>query len=372
MNTYKFQDSIQQGIIYLCKADKDFIIQVLPMMKAEYFDSSMHGTIFSIIKDYYISYKTLPSDDTVIEECKKFAKTEDKLKTYLTEIENINNVDISSLNNREYILGKVEAFAQHQSIAGALIESVGFLEEGKIDQIPLALRKAMNVGRTVDIGQNYLDSIDSRHARAVNGGDRVFFQTPFEHFNALLSGGLSPKEMAMVVAPPGVGKSLYLANQAAVSICQGKNVLYISLEMSEDKISFRLDSILSRVSQDEMRVNPGKVKERLTMLKKKLPNMGKLMIKEFPTKRCSVNGIRAYLNQLKNFCDFEPDVLIIDYLELLGGDSSLPEYKAQEVIAQELRGLAVEEELLVWTATQTNRQGKTVDVITDTEFADSY
>jgi len=110
----------------------------------------------------------------------------------------------------------------------------------------------------------------------------------------------------------------------------------------------------------------------LSTIVEKLPDRGRLMLKEFPTKRLSVSGIRAYLNQLRNYEDFTPDVLIVDYLELLNTDSSAPEYQAQERIAQELRGIATEYKLLVWTATQTNREGKKVQVITDSELADSY
>lgn len=373
MSTYRFEDSIQRGIIYLCKSDKDFFLQVLPLMKPSYFDALSHQNIFQSITDHYEKYKQLPNDDFIIEECKKKVKKIEHISEYKTELESVNSVDVSSLNNRDYLLEKVEDFAQHQAVAGALVESVDLLKDGKVDIIPTMLREAMNVGRSIDIGQSYFDDIDARYDRLTDDSHRVTFKTPFPYMNEkVLEGGISKKELAMVVAPPGVGKSLYLVNQAAVAMAEGRNVLYISLEMSEDRVSQRLDSIITKVPQSRIRTDREEVKRRLGVVRKKYPNFGKLVIKEFPTKRCTVNALRAYLNQLKNFSEFEPDILIVDYLEIMSTDSSVPEYKSQEMLAQELRGLAVENDLAVWTATQTNRQGKSVDIIKDTELADSY
>tara|TARA_R100000005_G_scaffold92025_1_gene65010 strand:- start:191 stop:820 length:630 start_codon:yes stop_codon:yes gene_type:complete len=153
----------------------------------------------------------------------------------------------------------------------------------------------------------------------------------------------------------------------------GKDVLYISLEMSEDRVAQRLDSIFTRIKQSELKTGVKMLEDRLTQIQQAAPNMGKLKIKEFPTKRLTVTGLRAYLNQLRNYEDFHPDIIVIDYLELMTNqDVSMSEYMAQERIAQELRGIAVEHKCLVWTATQTNRKGKEVDIITDAELADSY
>ena len=198
------------------------------------------------------------------------------------------------------------------------------------------------------------------------------FQTVFNTLNTALEGGMASKELAMVVAPPGVGKSLYLANQAARSCLDGHNVLYITLEMSEDRVAQRLDSIFTRIRQIELKDKRDVLKERLETISSHVGKLGSLKIKEFPTKRADVNTIRAYIAQLKNYENFTPDVIVIDYLELLSTDAKFAEYQAQERLAQELRGLASETNSLLWTATQTNREGKKVNLITDTELADSY
>ena len=142
--------------------------------------------------------------------------------------------------------------------------------------------------------------------------------------------------------------------------------------MSEDRVAQRLASIFTRIRQIELKHKRDVLKERLETISSHVGQLGALKIKEFPTKRAYFNTIRAYLAQLKNYEDFTPDVIIVDYLELLTTDPKLAEYQAQERLAQELRGLASESNCLMWAATQTNREGKKVTLITDTELADSY
>ena len=155
---------------------------------------------------------------------------------------------------------------------------------------------------------------------------------------------------------------------------EGRKVLYISLEMSEDKIAQRFDSIMTLVPQFKLKdpANQLTVKERLDMFQQEFPG-SQLVIKEFPTGQASINTIRNLLVQLKNYDEFEPDLLIVDYLELLRPTREIQqEYHAQQKTAEELRGVAMEYNFLVWTATQTNRQGRMVKVITDAELGDSY
>ena len=185
---------------------------------------------------------------------------------------------------------------------------------------------------------------------------------------------MGEKELAMVIAPPGVGKSLWLVNQAVESMMEGRKVLYVSLEMSEDKIAQRFDSVTTLISQAHLK-DPAaqlKVSERLSIFRTNFPD-SKLVIKEFPTGTINVNALRALLVQLRNYEDFIPDVIIVDYLELMRPvRENQHEYQAQQRIAEELRGLAMEMKVLLWTATQTNRQGRAVKIITDAELGDSY
>jgi len=368
---YELADSIQRGIIYLAKSDSNFLVQAMPMVKPEYFEYPSHQKFFQVIVDYYQKYRKLPTDDFILEEVKSLKSSSELLSDFKEELNQINNLDEKSLDNEDYLLDLVENFAREQSIKDAIISSVGLIEQKKYEDIEELVRGALTVTRNLDLGVNYFNSFDDRFSRDDEEKDHKF-RTIFDSMNESLEGGMAPKELAMVVAPPGVGKSLYLANQAARSVVDGYDVLYVSLEMSEDRVAQRMDSIFTHVKQSELKHRRDVIIDRFDKIKQAKPNMGSLRIKEFPTKRANVNTLRSFLVQLRNVEDFTPDVLIVDYLELLSTDAAMPEYQAQERLAQELRGLAIENQCLVWTATQTNREGKRVSLITDTELADSY
>jgi len=370
---YAFQESIQRGIVYLAKSDDNFLVQAMPMVKDSYFEFPQHQKFWSVIKDYYGSYKKLPSDEQILEQIRGLKTDNELLSDFKEELKEINSVDEKSLENEEFYLDKVEEFAKEQCLKDAIINSIELLKQKKFGRIEEEIRSALSVSRDVDLGIDYFGSVEERYERLSYNKVNAQYRTPFETINQELEGGLAPKELAMVVAPPGVGKSLFLANQAARSIMDGKDVLYISLEMSEDRVAQRMDSIFTRIKQSELKKGVKLLNDRLDQMQKAAPGMGNLKIKEYPTKRLTVTGLRAYLNQLRNYEDFTPDIIIIDYLELMtNSDVSMSEYMAQERIAQELRGIAVEHKCLVWTATQTNRKGKEVDIITDAELADSY
>ena len=369
---YQFQDSIQRGIIYLSKTDESFLLQVMPMVRDEYFEFPSHQKMFAVIIQFFLNYKKLPTDDQLLEETKKVMASNELFGDYRDELEAINNLDEKSIDNQEYYLDLVEEFAKEQAVKDAILKSVDHLKKKNFGAIEDEVRSAFSVNRNVDLGTNYFEGIKERWDRLNSQQLVPKFRTPFETLNEALDGGLAHKEMAMVVAPPGVGKSLFLANQAARSVLDGHNVLYVSLEMAEDRVAQRLDSIFTRIQQSELSNRVEDIEERLEIISKQWEDRGKLMVKEFPTKRLSVTGLRAFLNQLKNYEDFAPDVLIVDYLELMKTDRDMAEYQGQERLAQELRGVASEYGCLVWTATQTNREGKKVNIITDAELADSY
>lgn len=371
---YQFQESIQKGILYLVKSDQDFLVQSMPMIKAEYFEFPSHQKMYTVITNHYEAYKNLPSDDQILEGIKDIKTSNELMGDYRDEIDSINSLDTSAIDNSSYLLDKVEDFAKSEAMKSAILNSIEVLKQPKpnFSQIESELRGALSINRNVDLGIDYFTDIEERWERITSESVAAEFRTPFETINRELEGGLAAKEMAMVVAPPGVGKSLFLANQAVRSCMDGKNVLYVSLEMSEDRVAQRLDSIFTRIEQRQLKSRIDDLKQRLDTVSTQISNRGKLIIKEFPTKRCTVSNLRAFLNQLSNYSDFVPDVIIIDYLELMSTDGQAKEYQAQERCAQELRGLATEYKCLVWTATQTNREGKKVNLITDAELADSY
>lgn len=372
--TYQYNENIQRAILYFMKSSKDFYLQIVNLVKPEFFEFPSHGKMFTIIVNYYDKYHDLPSDLFLLEELKKSLTARENISDYEDELSYINSLDTSTISNPDYVVDLIEAFAKKEAMKAAIAESITLIKENKVEQVEDIVRKALLVGKSVNTGQNYFVDFSDRWQRVFSQDKDVKkFRTVFPSIDKSLEGGLGSKELAMVVAPPGVGKSLYLVNQGVQALIDGNNVLYISLEMSEDKIAQRFDSIMTLIPQNKLKDPKHQltVKERLDKFQEVFK--GKLVIKEYPTLMASVNNIRSLLVQLKNYHNFEPKVVIIDYLELLRSTRDIQhEYQAQQRIAEELRGLAMEQDILVWTATQTNRQGRMKSIITDVELGDSY
>ena len=371
---YEFNENIQRGILYLLKSDKDFYLQIVNLVKPDYFEFPSHGKIFSVVRDYYEKYKKLPTDDFIEQELRDTKSQKESIHDYTDEIQYINRLDTSALEGQDYFLDLIEAFAKREAMKEAIKQSLFLIKEDRMEETDQLIRKARTVSRTVDVGQQYFSDFNSRWDRTYNSEEQDKYKMFLPRLNASLEGGLGEKELAMVIAPPGVGKSLWLVNQAVESMMEGRKVLYVSLEMSEDKIAQRFDSVTTLISQAHLK-DPAaqlKVSERLSIFRTNFPD-SKLVIKEFPTGTINVNALRALLVQLRNYEDFIPDVIIVDYLELMRPvRENQHEYQAQQRIAEELRGLAMEMKVLLWTATQTNRQGRAVKIITDAELGDSY
>jgi len=373
---YHISDNTKKGCLYLLKHDLEFFSEIVPLLKPEFFDFPAYKNLFIGISEYYDEYRKLPSDgvlpDYIVNNVSNACL--DGID-YTSTIAEVNSFDKSCLDDREFLLDTVETFARQKAMEQAVRKAVAILnEEGEIGQVEELVKSALLVNRSVNVGQDYFKDVSDRIKRESEDKGRLKIPTIFASHNRNLEGGLCRKEFAMVAAPPGVGKSLYLVNQGASAVVSGKNVLYISLEMSQDKIAARFDSVLSDLSSRDLKEKPLvkiKLKERLNEIKDK--SRGRLIIKEFPTGAMNVNQLRAYLVQLKLHSNFTPDLIIVDYLELLRPNRIIDsEYQAQQRIAEELRGLAVEHNVLMWTATQTNRQARRVAIITDAELGDSY
>tara|TARA_R110000824_G_scaffold120991_9_gene276848 strand:- start:724 stop:2022 length:1299 start_codon:yes stop_codon:yes gene_type:complete len=369
---YDFSDDIQRGILFLSKYSRDFYLQISSLVRAEYFEYPIHANIYQGISKYYEDYKSIPKDLHLLEAVKEFQSPKEDQSDYSDEIYRINSMDASCIGHTEFFLDIIEKFAQKSAMREAITNSIGLLKDDRIGEIEELVRDALCINRNVDLGHAYFSSVLERFERSFQENDGNRHPTVFDTLTKELEGGLGNKELAMVVAPPGVGKSLYLVNQGVQALINNKKVLYISLEMSEDRIAARFDSVMTLIPQKKLKDSLNLLQKRLELFGAKFPG-GQLMIKEFPTGLANINDIRSLLVQLENYEDFKPDVVLIDYLELLRPTrEGLAEYQAQQRISEELRGIAVECDVLVWTATQTNRQGRSVKLITDAELADAY
>jgi len=369
---YDFSDDIQRGILFLSKYNRDFYLQISSLVRPEYFEFPIHSNIFQSIRQYYEDYKDIPKDLHLLECVKEFKGSKEDLSDYDDELQRINSMDASCIGHTEFFLNIIEKFAQKAAMRDAITNSISLLKDDRMGEIETLVRDALCINRNVDLGQAYFSDIMARFERSLNDPAGNRHPMVFDTLSKELEGGLGNKELAMVVAPPGVGKSVYLVNQGVKAMMNNKKVLYISLEMSEDRIAARFDSIMTLIPQRRLKDSLSLLQKRLQVFGDSFPK-AQLMIKEFPTGQANINDIRSLLVQLQNYEEFKPDVILIDYLELLRPTrDGLAEYQAQQRISEELRGIAVECDVLIWTATQTNRQGRSVKLITDSELADAY
>lgn len=370
---YEFSDNIQRSILFLLKTNESFFSQIISIVQPDYFEFPIHTNLFNIITKFQEKYKYLPTEEFIIEEARRTLKANQDITDYEDELSLINNLNYDPVGHEEYYLDLVESFAKKEAIKKAITESVQLIKENNTGPIEEKIRKALLINRNIDSGIQYFSSLDARWDRTYNPETRDVFKTILRSINERLpGGGMLPGELIMVVGAPGKGKSLFLANQAVISLTEGRNVLYISLEMSQDRIAQRLDSITTNLHQNKLKERRGEIILRHGKFKKEFPR-GEIVIKQFPSGLTNINHIRAFLSQLRLHSGFIPNLIIIDYLELLRPiTEGMQEHLAQERIANEIRGLGVEQNSVVWTATQPNREGVKSEIITDAHLADSY
>jgi archaellum biogenesis ATPase FlaH len=340
----------------LCTND-DFVRRALPFLKDEYFEKG-EKLLFAVVSRFIGKYNTVP--------------TEAALKLELQKIPNVSN-DIFDLVAKAYaaekvdlqwILDETEKFCQDRSIYLAIMESIQIIDgkhkELTNNAIPDILSKALSVSFDTNIGHDYIDASDARYDFYHRKESRIPFD--LDYFNKITKGGLPNKTLNIILAGTGVGKSLFMCHMAGAALTQGKNVLYITMEMAEERIAERIDANLMNMPIDQLEQLPKQVyDQKIQKIGQK--NIGKLIIKEYPTGAAHVGHFRALLNELKLKKNFRPDIIFVDYLNIcassrvrgLGG--SINTYSYVKAIAEEMRGLAVENNCPIVSATQTTRSG---------------
>ena len=348
---------ISQLILNQLCTSEEYVRRALPFLKDEYFEKS-EKLLFAVISRFITKYNSVP--------------TKEALKVELSKIPNISN-DIIDLTNTLYeskevdtqwAIDQTEKFCQDRAIYLAIMESIQIIDGKHKDltnnAIPEILSKALSVGFDSNIGHDYIDNSDARY----DFYHRVESRIPFDldYFNKITKGGLPNKTLNIILAGTGVGKSLFMCHMAGSCLTQGKNVLYITMEMAEERIAERIDANLMNIPVDQLEQLPKQVYDSKIM-KVAQKNIGKLIIKEYPTGAAHVGHFRSLLNELTLKKNFKPDIVFIDYLNIcasarikgLGG--SINTYSYVKAIAEELRGLAVENNFPIVSATQTTRSG---------------
>ena len=341
-----------------------FTRRVLPFLKSEYFTNEVERNIFNEIRDFTIKYNNLPTADALLIEVDTLrGLTADQARDASTLIKDLNADEVDT--NADWLLDSTEKFCQEKAIYNAIMQSIeimnnkgGALTKGAI---PDLLTQALAVTFDPNVGHDYLEDFEERYEYY----HRVEHKIPFDldFFNKITKNGFSRKTLNIFLAGTGVGKSLTMCHIAAACLAQGKNVLYITLELAEEEVAKRIDANLMNITIDDLLQLPQDLYlKKASVLKNK--SQGKLIVKEYPTASASTLHFKALLNELNLKKSFKPDIIFVDYLNICASSRIKPggnvnSYTYIKSIAEELRGLAVEFEVPVVSATQTNRTGFT-------------
>lgn len=353
---------IENTIIKHLIHDEDYTRKVLPFVKGEYFIDRNERLLFEEILNFVTKYKTNPTFESLLIEVDKKGLGDEDYKSCVEILEDIESTK-HDLCKKDWLLEKTEEFCQDKAIYNGVVEAVSILD-GKskcLDKgaIPDILSKALSVCFDSNVGHDYIDDYQSRYEFYHRVEEKIPFD--LDYLNRITKGGISKKSLNIILAGPGVGKSLLMCHHAANCLSQGKNVLYITMEMAEEKIAERIDANLLNVDLDDLEsLSKEDYFRRVEKLKNKI--MGKLIIKEYPTSSASVIHFRNLINELNLKRNFIPDIIFVDYLNICSSSrvklsSSVNSYTFVKSIAEEIRGLAVEFEVPIMTASQLTRGG---------------
>lgn len=351
------ENVILSNLIY----NEKYARKALPFLKSEYFHDRTYKHIFDTISAFITKYNSMPSKEALSIDSEKIKDISDK---ELTELKSKLNAFVDEKTDESWLVEQTEKFCQDKAVFNAVMESIGILEgKSKHDKgaIPEILTEALSVSFDPNIGHDFIEDYEERYEFY----HRVETKIPFdlEFFNIITKGGVNNKTLNVALAGTGVGKSLFMCHCAAANLMTGKNVLYITLEMSEEKIAERIDANLLNETIDMLSMLPKEVyQKKIERVKSK--TTGKIIVKEYPTGSASSNNFRYLLNELKLKRNFIPNIIYIDYLNICASSrlkhgSNINSYTYVKAIAEELRGLAVEFNVPIITATQTTRSGYT-------------
>jgi replicative DNA helicase len=354
----RIENTILSNLLF----NENYSRKVLPFLKKKYFSERKESIIFEEINKFFETYnKPITQEILAIEVGNRKDISDADLKEQQNVISDMKKQDI----NEEWLLQETEQFCKKKAVYNAILDSIGIIEgkdkERQDDAIPSLLSDALGVSFDNHVGHSYLADSDERYDFYHRVEEKIKFD--LDMLNKITKGGLSNKTLNVILAGTGVGKSLFMCHCAAANMLDNKNVLYITMEMAEERIAERIDANLLNLSMDELKVVDKNIFDtRLDKVRKK--SQGKLIIKEYPTAGAHAGHFRALLEELKLKQEFSPDIIYIDYLNICSSQrlrygANVNSYTYVKTIAEELRGLAVEYNVPIMSATQTTRSGFT-------------
>jgi len=366
---------IETQILSSLVTNEEYVRKVIPFLKTDYFTDSSDRIVFDKIHAYVTKYNNPPTKGALLIALQDDRKIgEDLYVQCETLINSLNPVEA----NQTWLIDETEKFCKDKAVYNAIMDSIQIIDGSdkarSKDALPSLLSDALAVGFDTNIGHDYIENADDRF----DFYNRVEEKIPFdlEFFNKITDGGLPNKTLNIALAGTGVGKSLFMCHMSAAALSQGKNVLYITLEMAEERIAERIDANLMNVPIQDLKDLPKKMfDDRVTKIKNKID--GKLIIKEYPTASAHAGHFKALLQELKLKRSFTPDIIFVDYLNICTSQrfragSSANSYTIIKSIAEELRGLAVEHDLPIVSATQTTRSGYGSSDVDLTDTSESF
>ena len=352
-------DRIESTIISNLFFNEDFTRKALPFIQSEYFSNAEEKTLFDEITKFVENYKNLPTKDTILIELNNRKDlNEDQLKNLRQLVSNASDEQV----DLQWLLDTTEKWCKDRAVHNAVLSGIKILDnkdqKRTPEAIPGILADALSVSFDNHIGHDYLQDADKRFDWYHTKEKKFKFDLDF--FNRITKGGVPSKTLNIALAGTGVGKSLFMCHVASSFLTQGKNVLYITLEMAEERIAERIDANLFDISMDDIRDMPKQLYDT-KVEKLNAKTKGQLIIKEYPTASAHSGHFRALMNELSLKKSFKPDVVFIDYLNICASarfkGGNISSYFYIKAIAEELRGLAVEFDLPIFSATQTTRTG---------------
>jgi len=358
-NLVQYGTSFQSKIITSLMLDNKFTKQIVDILEVSYFDTDSTKYLIKNIKDYFEKYKTPPTMEAI----KVIIDGVDNPTLKTTIVDSLRNAwGYRESTDLEFVKEKTLEFCKNQVVKNAIMDSVELLEAQRYDEIKGLIDKAMTAGMERDIGHEYITGFDER----MNQQARECLPTGWDSVNDLMDGGLAGGELGVVVAPAGIGKSWTLQAIGAHAVKQGKTVIHYTLELNAQYVGLRYDTIVSGQPTGNLQYYKEEVLKAIGKLK------GNLIIKYYPTRTASVNTITAHLQQCE-LQGIKPDMVIVDYADIMKSTSNFTEKRHQiGHVYEELRGMAGEFDIPVWTASQANRSSLEEDVIGADKVSEDY
>jgi archaellum biogenesis ATPase FlaH len=360
-NFSQYGKDFQENLCHLIMVDRPFADQIFEVLNINFLELKYLQSFVRLIQKYKDKYTSHPTESIM----KSILRTEldNELESVQQQIRNFfARIHRAEVSDSEYIKSTSLDFCRKQKLKEAMLKSVKLLEGHSFDEISQVINEALKLGSDSNFGHDYLKDFEQRFLFKT----RNPVLTGWDEIDAITHQGLGKGELGVVIAPTGAGKSMALVHIGAQALKAGKNVVYYTLELSDTVVGSRFDSCITNVPLDSLRTFKEEIYEKVQQLD------GKLIVKEYPTKSSSVVTLKNHIEKLINR-GFKPDLIIVDYADLLRPSSTLREKRHElETIYEQLRGLAQEFKCCLWTASQTNRSGLNAEVITMESISEAF